>query len=120
MKTLALLGKIKNNDPSLMTPKQVLFSATRGGAISQGRMDCGLVKEGYKADMIVVNLNTPNMQPIHELTNNLVYSASGGDIILTMVDGRILFKNGEYLTLDLESVIYETNYAKNKILGMFK
>jgi len=117
MKTLALLGKIKNNDPSLMKPKQVLFSATRAGAISQGRMDCGLIKDGFKADMIVVDLNEPNMQPVHELTNNLVYSASGGDIVLTMVDGRVLYKNGEYLTVDLESVIYETNYAKNKILG---
>ncbi|MBK5253970.1 MAG: amidohydrolase [Peptostreptococcaceae bacterium] len=119
IKTFALLGKIKNNDPSLMTPKQVLHSATRSGALSQGREDCGLIKEGFKADMIVVDLNVPNMQPIHNTINNLVYSASGKDVCLTMVDGRVLYKDGEYLTIDVESVMYETNYAKNKILGMF-
>lgn len=119
IKTFALLGKIKSGDPSLMTPKQVLYSATRAGALSQGRNDCGLIKKGFKADLIVVDLNVPNMQPVHNVSNNLVYSASGNDVILTMVDGRVIYKNGEYLTLDLETVIYETNYAKNKILGMF-
>jgi 5-methylthioadenosine/S-adenosylhomocysteine deaminase len=119
IKTFALLGKIKSGDPSLMTPKQVLYSATRAGALSQGRNDCGLIKKGFKADLIVVDLNVPNMQPVHNISNNLVYSASGNDVILTMVDGRVIYKNGEYLTLDLETVIYETNFAKNKILGMF-
>lgn len=119
LKTFALLGKMKSKDPSLMTPKQVLYSATRAGALSQGREDCGLLKEKFKADMIVVDLDVPNMQPVHNTANNLVYSASGKDVCLTMVDGRVLYKDGEYLTLDLESIMFETNYAKNKILGMF-
>lgn len=117
MKMFALLGKFKANDPSAMTPQQVLYSATRGGALAQGREDCGLVREGYKADLIVVDMDVPNMQPIHSVVNNLVYAADGKDVILTMVDGNVLYKDGEYLTIDVEQAIAETENAKNKMLA---
>ena len=44
------------------------------------------------------------MYPVHNLVNNVVYSASGSDVILTMVDGKVLYREGEYLTLDIEKV----------------
>lgn len=116
LKTFALLGKIKSGDPALMSPAQVLNSATRAGAVSQGRMDCGFIKDGFKADIIAVDLDVPNMQPVHDVMNNLVYSASGNDVCMTMVDGKVLYKDGEYTTIDIEQVIAETNIAKEKIL----
>lgn len=117
MKMFTLLAKLKSNDPSFLTPKQVLYSATRAGALAQGRTTCGLIKEGYRADLIVVDASTPNMQPIHNMVNNLVYSACGKDVILTMVDGRVLYRDGEFKTIDIEKVIADTNAAKNKILN---
>lgn len=118
MKILALMGKIKSNDPSSMPPEKVLQSATRSGAILQGRIDCGLIKEGYKADIIVIDTDTPNMKPTHNMINNLIYSASGENICLTMCDGRILYQNGEYKTIDIEKTFFEVEIAKRKILSL--
>ena len=56
------------------------------------------------------------MQPVHSMLNNLVYSASGKDVRLTMVDGKVLYQDGEYTTIDLEKVMAETDIARKKIL----
>lgn len=117
IKLFLLLAKNKGGLDCNVRPKDALYSATRAGALSQGRMDCGLVKEGYRADLIVVNLDVPNMQPIHDVLNNLVYSASGKDVVLTMVDGKILYQDGEFLTMDWEKVKAETEKARQKILS---
>ena len=117
IKTFALLSKLKSGDPAFMTPKQVLYAATRAGALAQGRKTSGLIKEGYRADLIVVDTDVPNMQPSHNMLNNLVYSACGKDVCLTMVDGRVLYQDGEYKTIDIEKVMYDTNAAKDRILA---
>ena len=117
MKALALLAKYKSGDPSFLTPMQVLYAATRAGALAQGRITSGLVKEGYRADLIVVDTDVPNMQPTHNILNNLVYSACGKDVCMTMVDGRVLYNDGEYKTIDIEKVMHDTNKAKNRILA---
>lgn len=116
MKLFALTGKIVANDPSVMTPQQVLFSATRAGALAQGREDCGLIKEGFKADLIVVDASCPNMQPVHNMLNNLIYSADGKDVLLTMVDGEVLYREGEYKNIDIEQTIAEADKATRDIL----
>ena len=117
IKTFALLAKLKSGDPAFMTPKQALYAATRAGALAQGRKTSGLIKEGYRADLIVVDTDVPNMQPSHNMLNNLVYSACGKDVCLTMVDGRVLYQDGEYKTIDIEKVMYDTNAAKDRILA---
>ena len=116
MKMMAMVGKMSSNNPAAMSPQQILYSATRAGAIAQGRKNSGLVKEGYSADLVVVNTDVPNMQPVHNMLNNLVYSGSGKDVVLTMVDGRVLYRDGEYDTIDIEKTIAEVNNAKNKIM----
>lgn len=115
VKYFALLSKERFADPTLITPKQALYAATRAGAISQGRMDCGLVKEGFKADLIVIDTKKPNYHPIHDMATNLVYSSAGSDIDLTMVDGKVLYENGNYKTLDISKVIEDADRetAKN-------
>lgn len=117
LKMFALLGKLLTWDAAAITPKQTLYSATRAGALSQGRDDCGLVKEGFRADLIVVDVTGPNMQPVHNMINNLVYSSDGKDVCLTMVDGEVLYQDGEYKTIDVEQAIAETEIAKNKMLA---
>lgn len=116
MKTMALLGKISGGDPTAITPKQVLYAATRGGALAQGRDDCGLVKEGFRADLIMLRTDVPNMHPVYSMDSNLVYSASAGDIMMTMVDGKVLYKDGEYTTIDVREAIAETNRSVKRIL----
>ncbi len=117
MKIFTLTGKVTSMDAAAMTPKQVLRSASRAGALSQGRDDCGLIKEGFKADIIAVDVTGPNMCPADDMPNDLIFSADGKDVCLTMVDGRVIYKDGEYITLDIERARFETIQAKKKILS---
>jgi len=120
MKFFAVANKVWQKDPTLITPSEALNAATFAGAKGQGRDDCGKLALGYKADLIVLDLMQPNMYPVHNLANNLVYSASGSDILLTMVDGKVLYKNGEYLTIDIEKTIYGAEKETKRILGELK
>ena len=115
-KTMALAARVKAMDPAVLTPQQVLYAMTRAGALSQGRDDCGLVKEGFKADLVVMDIDAPNMQPVHDLRNNIVWSGSNANVVLTMCDGRVLYKDGEFMTIDVEKAIAEANLATKKIL----
>ena len=117
MKIFALLQKVKHMDPTLISPEQALFGITRAGALSQGRGDCGLVKVGNKADLVVLDMDGPHMKPVHSLLENLVYSANGADVEMTVCDGRILYRNGEYLTIDMEKTAFEAERSKNRILA---
>lgn len=117
MRFFNLLQKGATNDPTAITPAETLYAATRAGAIGQKRNDCGLIKEGCKADMAVMDINTVNMFPRHNLLNNLIYSASGDDIVLTMVDGKVLYRDGMFPTMDIERIKYECNRSIDRILG---
>lgn len=116
MKTLAIGSKVYYEDPTLITPKDALRAATSGGAAAQGRTDSGTLKEGNKADLIVLDISAPNMHPVHSLINNIVYSGSGGDVIMTMVDGKVLYENGVYSLIDIEKTVYEVEKATQRIL----
>ena len=77
---------------------------------------CGALREGAKADLIVIDISGANMHPIHSIINNLVYSCSGGDVEMTMVDGKVLYEKGNYRTIDIEKTIYQAEKATKKIL----
>ena len=116
MKFFALVNKGQQHDPTLITPAETLRAATLAGALAQGRGDCGVLKKGAKADLIVLDTALPHMKPVHDLATNVVYSASGSDVVLTMCDGRVLYRDGLYLTVDIEKAIAETEAACRKIL----
>ena len=119
IKAFALATKVKRQDPTLITPKQALEAATYAGAVGQGRLDTGKLKVGFKADLIVIDTNKPNMQPKHNLLNNLVYAADGV-VDMTMVDGKVLFEKGEYKTIDIEKTIFEANKNTELILAQIQ
>ncbi len=116
IKLMAIGNKVLRADPTAVTPKEALKAATAGGAKAQGRDDCGVLKEGNKADLIIIDIDSPNMHPAHNIINNLVYSCSSSDIIMTVVDGKVVYENGIYCTIDIEKVIYQAEKATNKIL----
>jgi len=120
MKFFGLVHKEKFRDPRLTTPRQTLYAGTRAGALGQGREDTGLLKEGMKADLIVLDISGPHMYPAHDLANNLVYSASGSDVILTMVDGNVLYRDGNFPTIDMEKVRFETERSIRRIIEALK
>jgi 5-methylthioadenosine/S-adenosylhomocysteine deaminase len=104
-------------DPVIMNPTQVLTMATANGAALQGRSDTGALAVGKKADLIAFQLDKPHMMPDFNALALLTYSAQGSDVCLTMVDGKILYENGEYLTLDAEKIRFEAEAALKRIYG---
>lgn len=117
VKLFATLFKASTGDPTAITPKQALYAATKAGASAQGRDDCGTLKIGNRADVIVLDLRArPYLYPCHDMLNNIVFSAMGTDVCLTMADGKVLYRDGLYTTIDLESVIRNAENSVEKIL----
>jgi len=117
MKLLSLASKARFGDPTLIKPEEALYAATAGGALAQGRKECGIIKEGFRADMIVIDLMSPALNPVYEIANSLVFSASSRDILMTIADGRVVYDKGEFPTIDLEKAISETERSRKRILG---
>ena len=117
MRLFSLIHKGVSGDPTLISPAEALAAATVNGALSQGRSDCGQIKEGNRADLAVFDLDRPYMKPVHDLLNNLVYSADGADVILTMVDGEVRYENGDWPKLDIEQIYAEVESSRRRILS---
>jgi len=113
MKLFSLLQKGINKDPTVITPSQCLYAATKAGAKAQGRFFCGEIKVGNKADLVVIDLDRPHLTPVHDVLNTLVYSANGADVIMTICDGKVLYENGDFKTIDIEKVKW---FARNRIM----
>ncbi len=104
-------------EPAIIKADEALQMATVNGARALGLEKVGRVKEGYKADLIMIDLEKPHLKPIHKVTSALVYSAQGSDVCMTMVDGRILYQDGEFLTIDKERVFHALDKACKRIFG---
>lgn len=116
MRFFNLLQKAKTLDPTVITSAQTLYAATRAGALAQGRADSGFIKEGFKADIAVLNLDEVYLKPAYNVLDNLIFSASGNDVVLTMADGRVLYRDGDYPTLDYEKIEYNFENSRQRIL----
>lgn len=104
MYLMAMLPKGNLLDPTLITPQQALFAATRAGAIAQGREDCGLVKEGFRADLCVLDVTGPSWCPANDVPTNVVYAGHGSDVVMTMCDGKVVYRDGAWPTIDIDRV----------------
>ena len=110
-----VLQKIKSKDASACDAYKILQSATTGSARCMGLDDCDDISVGKKADLIVIDLKRPNMQPIHDIAKNLVYSGSKENVKLTMINGKILYENGEFINLDTEKIYSEADAVVRRI-----
>ena len=113
MRFAAMQARTAGGDATAMPAPAVLMMATACGARAQGRAaECGMLKEGMDADLILVDFSAPHLMPCHNVLNGLVFSAKGGDVAMTMVRGKILYQNGSFPTIDLKAVVEElTGYA---------
>ena len=108
IKCAALMAKCKTLDAAAVPAEAVLMMATVCGARAQGRQDeCGQIKEGMDADLILLDFNQPHLIPCHNVLSSLAYAASGHDVVMTMVRGKILYFAGKYPTIDLAAVAQE-------------
>ena len=101
------LAKLKEKNAAAVGAMEVLKMATVNGAHAMGLKDADVLAEGKLADMIMIDLYQPNMQPIQNIPKNLVYSGSKQNVIMTMIHGKILYENGVYHTASSPEEIYD-------------
>ncbi|WP_094228121.1 amidohydrolase family protein [Methanolobus psychrotolerans] len=104
MRTAALLQKVSTMDPTVLPARTVLAMATVNGAKALG-IKSGMLKEGYNADMIIVDMNKAHLTPVYDVASHLVYAASGKDVKTTIVNGKVLMEDGKVLSMDEQEVI---------------
>ena len=90
------LAKLRDNDASSVDAIEVLKMATVNGARAMGLDDADILAPGKRADLIRIDLQAPNMQPVNNIRKNLVYSGSKSNVRLVMIEGRIKYREGNF------------------------
>lgn len=111
----AVTQKLKTSDAAACDAAELLKSATVGGAHCMGLYNCDIIDSGKKADLTVIDLHRPNMQPINNIIKNIVYSGSKENVKLTMINGKILYENGEFIGTDIEKIYYEAQKITDRL-----
>lgn len=110
------LAKLKEKDASAVDGFEVLKMATIGGSKAMGLDDCDVLEAGKEADMIMIDLNRPNMQPLNNIAKNIVYSGSKENVKMTMIAGKILYENGTFAKeFDVASIYAKANEIIQKV-----
>lgn len=110
------LSKLKENDPKAVDAMEVLKMATVNGAISMGLYDADILEAGKLADIIMIDLKQPNMQPINNIAKNIVYSGSKMNIKMTMINGKILYENYKFSKdFDVDDIYKKANDIKERL-----
>ena len=113
-----VLQKLRQGDAAAMDAAWVLEMACCGGAMAMGLEDCRELEVGMQADLAVIDLHQPNMQPVHNTVKNIVYSGSKSNVALTMVAGRVLFERGEFhLDESAEDIYAHARQAAGRLVG---
>lgn len=102
----SVLQKVLLGDAAAGSAQRVLEMACVNGARAMGLNDCDAIAPGKQADLIVLGLNRPNMQPLNNICRNIVYAGSRENVRLTMVAGKILYENGEFFIGESPETIY--------------
>lgn len=106
MYLMSVLQNVKYNDAAAFDSLDVLTAATVGGARAMYLPDCDIIAEGKQADLVVIDLHKPNMQPLHNIPKNIVYSGGKTNVRLTMCAGRVLYERGEFFIGEQPEKIY--------------
>jgi len=110
------LQKLRENDACAMPAAEVLRAACTTGAHCMGLAHCDSLQAGKQADIVMIDLHRPNMQPLHKPLENLVYSGGKDNVALTMVAGRILYENGQFPGVDAEGLYAEANERAERLV----
>ena len=100
------LSKVINEDACAVDATDVLKMACINGNLLLGKADVGQIKAGYKADLVLLDLKSLNMQPVNHILENLVYAGAKSNVKFTMVNGKILYRDGKYLLPDSPYTVY--------------
>jgi 5-methylthioadenosine/S-adenosylhomocysteine deaminase len=107
MRTCALLHKVATMNPTVLPAYEVLKMAAKEGAKVLGLENVGSLEPGQKADLIILDLQKPHLTPLHDPVGNLVYAAQSSDVKTVIINGKIVMKEREVLTMDEERILFE-------------
>lgn len=114
----AVLQKLRHMDAAAIPAAELLKAATAGSARAMGLTDCDILAEGKQADLIMVDLHAPNLQPPHHIAESLVLSGNCSNVMLTMCAGKILYENGEYfIGADPAEILADTAKRIERLTG---
>lgn len=106
MNTAAKVQKLRRMDPTAMAADLTLWAATMGGAgVLGAEAHIGSLEPGKKADCIVLDLDQPHLTPIYHPVSHLVYAARGGDVVHSVINGRLVMRKRQLLTLDEAAIL---------------
>ncbi|MGN0742602.1 MAG: amidohydrolase [Candidatus Fimadaptatus sp.] len=117
LKLTAILQKGATNISTAMPATAALAMASQNGARALGFNDVGLLRAGWRADIALMGTANPAHTASRDIPGTLVYASSGADVRMTMVDGRVLYLDGEFRTLDAERIRAEFARATGELLG---
>lgn len=103
----SILQKGISGDTEKLKSSVFIEMLTKNGAYAQGRVNCGKIAEGYCADLVMLDFEKIYILPVYNPADSFLYSADAASVILTMVDGKILYENGEFQSIDIEKVKYQ-------------
>jgi 5-methylthioadenosine/S-adenosylhomocysteine deaminase len=107
-------------DPLFLSTAELLKMASYNGALSQGRKDTGSLAAGMAADLTIVDFSAAHMQPVYNPVDNLFTTAQSSDIALTMVNGKVLYRDGSWPSLDIEQIIWHAQRIRDEKLALIK
>jgi len=118
MNTVAKAHKAARMDPTAMTADQTLWAATRGGARAlDAHHRIGTLQPGYRADLIVLDFNRPHLTPVYNPVSHLVYAARAGDVVHSVINGKVIMQDRKLLTLDESGILSSAREIKDFILA---
>jgi 5-methylthioadenosine/S-adenosylhomocysteine deaminase len=116
MRLMAMTQKQAQASPEAMTISEVLHTATRGSAQVIGLADqIGAIEPGYLADLILVDMSGPHVQPLHSISASLVYATRASDVQTVIVDGKIIMRDRQLLTLNKTEITEQVNRSMQRL-----
>ncbi|MDA0525272.1 amidohydrolase family protein [Methanococcoides alaskense] len=116
MKTATLLQKVDTMDPTALPARKVLEMATVSGANALD-IKSGMLRKGYNADVIIVDMNRSHLTPLFDVPSQLVYSAGGSDVRTSIVNGKLLMDDHKVLCMDEQKIIDDAKEAASDLVA---
>ena len=121
MDTAAKLHKVFSGDPTVLPARDVVWMATRGGARALGLEDrLGSLEVGKRADFICVSVDAPHAVPVYDACSHLVYSTHASDVETVVIEGRVVYREGDWKTIDLAEVYAHVGELAGRLAGRWE
>lgn len=118
LRLAALLQKVHREDPLVVPAFQALQMATIMGARALGLQEqIGSIVKGKRADLIIFNFHAPHLTPRHDIVSLLTYAAAAGDVETVIIDGKIIMKDRQMLTLDEEKIMWHAQKCAARLIS---